>query len=55
LPTSLRDDPHKYPNTSTLSKSDYSYDVVGNILTWRQQADSNPAVLWSYGTTRPIS
>jgi RHS repeat-associated protein len=39
---------HKYPNTSTLSKFDYTYDAVGNILTWRQQADST-AVLWKYG------
>jgi YD repeat-containing protein len=39
---------HKYPNTSTLSKFDYTYDAVGNILTWRQQADS-AAVLWKYG------
>ena len=39
---------HKYPNASTLSKFDYTYDVVGNILTWRQQADTT-AVLWRYG------
>ncbi len=39
---------HKYPNGTTLSKFDYTYDVGGNILTWRQQAD-NDAVLWSYG------
>ena len=39
---------HKYPNASTLSKFDYTYDAVGNILTWRQQADST-AVLWKYG------
>jgi RHS repeat-associated protein len=39
---------HKYPNGSTLSKFDYTYDVVGNILTWRQQADTN-AVRWEYG------
>jgi RHS repeat-associated protein len=39
---------HRYPNASTLSKFDYTYDVVGNILTWRQQADST-AVLWKYG------
>jgi len=39
---------HKYPNASTLSKFDYTYDTVGNILTWRQQADSD-AVLWKYG------
>ena len=39
---------HKYPNTATLSKFDYTYDAVGNILTWRQQADTT-AVLWSIG------
>jgi RHS repeat-associated protein len=38
---------HKYPNGATLSKFDYTYDGVGNILTWRQQADST-AVLWDY-------
>ena len=39
---------HQYPNGSTLSKFDYTYDGVGNILTWRQQADQT-AVRWSYG------
>jgi len=39
---------HKYANASTLSKFDYTYDAVGNILTWRQQADAT-AVLWRYG------
>lgn len=39
---------HKYPNGNTLSKFDYTYDVAGNIRTWRQQADSD-AVLWTYG------
>jgi RHS repeat-associated protein len=39
---------HQYPNATTLSKFDYTYDAVGNILTWRQQADST-AVLWKYG------
>ncbi|MGC4083213.1 MAG: RHS repeat-associated core domain-containing protein [Vicinamibacterales bacterium] len=39
---------HQYPNLATLSKFDYTYDAVGNILTWRQQADST-ATLWSYG------
>jgi hypothetical protein len=24
---------HKYPNAATLSKFDYTYDAVGNILT----------------------
>jgi hypothetical protein len=39
---------HTYPGGATLSKFDYTYDAVGNILTWRQQADST-AVLWRYG------
>lgn len=39
---------HKYPNGSTLSKFDYTYDLAGNILTWRQQADTL-AVEWTYG------
>jgi RHS repeat-associated protein len=39
---------HKYPNASTLSKFDYTYDAAGNIVTWRQQADTT-AVLWEYG------
>ena len=40
---------HKYPGGATLSKFDYTYDAVGNILTWQQQADSNPAIAWEYG------
>lgn len=28
---------HKNPSAATLSKFDYTYDVVGNILTWRQE------------------
>jgi YD repeat-containing protein len=39
---------HKYRNGATLSKFDDTYDAVGNILTWRQQADTT-AVQWSYG------
>jgi RHS repeat-associated protein len=38
---------HKYPNGATLSKSDYTYDAAGDILTWRQQADAT-AVQWEY-------
>ena len=40
---------HKYPGGATLSKFDYTYDVVGNVSTWQQQADSDPAVSWTYG------
>ena len=39
---------HRYPNAAMLSKFDYTYDPVGNIQTWRQQADT-AAVTWSYG------
>ena len=28
---------HKNPSAATLSKFDYTYDDVGNILTWRQE------------------
>jgi len=28
---------HKNPSAATLSKFDYTYDPVGNILTWRQE------------------
>ena len=34
---------------ATLSKFDYTYDAVGNILTWQQQADSAAPTLWRYG------
>jgi RHS repeat-associated protein len=43
---------HKYPNTSTLSRFDYTYDAVGNILTWQQQADSAAPTIWRYGYDR---
>ena len=43
---------HQYPNTATLSKFDYTYDAVGNILTWQQQADSAAPTLWRYGYDR---
>ena len=39
---------HRYSNGATLSKFDYTYDPGGNILTWRQQADTT-AVSWAYG------
>jgi YD repeat-containing protein len=43
---------HKYAGGATLSKFDYTYDPFGNIQTWRQQADSDPAVEWRYGYDR---
>ena len=39
---------HHYPSGATLSRFDYTYDVAGNVLTWRQQSDT-VAVQWSYG------
>jgi RHS repeat-associated protein len=39
---------HRYPSQATLSKFDYTYDTVGNITTWRQQAEST-ATVWAYG------
>lgn len=39
---------HRYPGGTTLSQFDYTYDAVGNIRTWRQQADAT-AVQWTYG------
>ena len=39
---------HKYANAATLSKFDYTYDVVGNIVTWQQQADSNAPTVNRY-------
>jgi RHS repeat-associated protein len=40
---------HKNPNGATLSKFDYTYDGVGNILTWQQVASNDPPVVWEYG------
>ncbi len=39
---------HRYPGTATLSRFDYTYDIVGNIVTWQQQADSSSPVLATY-------
>jgi RHS repeat-associated protein len=43
---------HRKPDTSTLSKFDYTYDAAGNILTWQQQADSAAPTIWRYGYDR---
>ena len=40
---------HQKADASTLSKFDYTYDVVGNIQTWRQQADSAAATVQQFG------
>ena len=39
---------HKKPGGLTLNKFNYTYDVVGNILTWAQQTDTNPAQTYTY-------
>lgn len=38
---------HKDASGATLSKHDYTYDFVGNLLTWRQQSGSE-ATIWRY-------
>jgi RHS repeat-associated protein len=39
---------HKKPDASNLNRFDYTYDKVGNILTWAQQADASPAQTYSF-------
>lgn len=39
---------HKNPSAATLSKFDYSYDVVGNILTWRQERAGAAAKVYTF-------
>ena len=58
---------HRLPNAATLSrfdpstglgvalsssKGDYTYDAVGNILTWQRQAGSAAPERWRYGYDR---
>jgi RHS repeat-associated protein len=40
---------NRKPGGATLSKFNYTYDTVGNILTWRQQNESSPAQVYEYG------
>jgi RHS repeat-associated protein len=40
---------HQKPDTSTLSKFDYTYDAVGNILTWHQQANAAAPTTYQFG------
>lgn len=40
---------HQTPSAATLSKFDYTYDVVGNILTWRQERAGSAATIYSFG------
>jgi YD repeat-containing protein len=46
----LREIHHKKPppNSSTLSRFTYTYDAAGNILTWTQQVDSDPANAYDF-------
>jgi hypothetical protein len=39
---------HQRPDTSTLSRFDYTYNPVGRILTWQQQADSAAPEVWHF-------
>ncbi len=39
---------HKNPSAATLSKFDYTYDVVGNILTWRQERAGSAAKIYTF-------
>jgi len=39
---------HKKPDTATLNKFNYTHDAVGNVLTWAQQTDTNPAQTYSF-------
>jgi len=43
---------HRLPNATTLSRFDYTYDAVGNLLTWQQQAGSAAPERWRYGYDR---
>ncbi len=43
---------HKKSGGTTLSKFNYTYDAVGNILTWTQQQDTNPAKAYDFAYDR---
>lgn len=38
---------HRNPSAATLSKFDYTYDVVGNITTWRQERSGAAAKIYN--------
>jgi RHS repeat-associated protein len=39
---------HKNPSAATLSKFDYTYDTIGNILTWRQERAGSAAKIYTF-------
>lgn len=39
---------HQHPSAATLSKFDYTYDVVGNIRTWRQERAGAAAKIYTF-------
>lgn len=43
---------HRLPDTTTLSRFEYAYDAVGNILAWQQQAGTAAPERWTYGYDR---
>jgi YD repeat-containing protein len=45
----LREIHNTRPGGATLSRFEYTYDQAGNILTWLQQADSDPAKMYHLG------
>jgi RHS repeat-associated protein len=45
----LREIHNKRPGGATLSRFEYTYDTAGNILTWLQQADSDPPKVYHLG------
>jgi RHS repeat-associated protein len=48
----LQDIHHQKPGGATLSRHTYTTSPVGQILTWQQQVDSNPATVYEYGYDR---
>src|SRR5262249_35493876 len=43
---------HRKADASTLNRFTYTYDAVGNITTWTQQSDSDPAKAYDFGYDR---
>jgi len=40
---------NKTAANATISKFDYTYDSVGNMMSWTQQTDANAATVYGYG------